>query len=223
MPAHAIINGVDDSAGAAGAAMVLNDRGGLCTGVFIDARIVLTAAHCVAGTQVRVMINGAMVAPQSVERHPQFNGRAIQARQQSIDLALVRLPDTADGAPAFLSAAPPPAAGAAISVHGFGLTDERRAASTGQYRRSDLVVAAPYGIGKILVWAQRANGSGGGCQGDSGGPMRNASGAVVAIISWSTGHNGAQCGHFTQGILVAPHRPWIDKTLARWGAQTQWR
>lgn len=203
--------------------MVLNDRGGLCTGVFIDTRILLTAAHCVANTRVRVMVNGALITPQAVARHPQYNGQAIQARQTSIDMALLQLPDTVSVAPATLSAASAPARGTAISAHGFGLTDERRPASTGIYLRADLLVTAPYGIGKILVWAQRAQGAGGACQGDSGGPMRNESGTVVAIISWSTGHQGAQCGHYTQGILVAPQRGWIDRTLTQWGAKAQWR
>lgn len=217
-PAQAIIRGAPQADG--DAVMVLNNRGGFCTGFFLHSHALLTAAHCVAAAQVRVMIDGQMVTPVQITRHPQFRAGAIAARQISIDLALIRLPD-ANPASAVLSAAPPPAPGTAIDARGFGLTREGDPKSTGHYHSVRLSVTAPYGVGKLLVWAQN-NDNGGGCQGDSGGPMVDRAGRIVAVISWSTGQNGKQCGQFTQGILVAPHRAWIDATLKQWGMSARW-
>jgi hypothetical protein len=53
--------------------------------------------------------------------------------------------------------------------------------------------------------------------------MRDASGATVAILTWSTGHGRAKCGQYTQGVLLSAQRAWIDRVLGGWGAAAQWR
>lgn len=232
-PTQAVVAGLDGGPGETATVMVLNARGGVCTGVVLSPRVVLTAAHCGGGgAELRVHWREGgepvLVTPATISLHPEFNAQAVSTRRRSVDLALLRLaqPLPARFSAAALAAGPMPRAGETVTLAGYGLSREGDARSTGTYRSAALTVVEPYGPGRILLWAADPRGGGkqpgaGACQGDSGGPIFKGS-AVVAISSWSTGPAGRHCGLMSQGVLVGPQRGWIDRTLGAWGESADW-
>ena len=235
VPAGAVIGGGDGGPASGSTLMVLNARGGVCTGIVLSARAILTAAHCAAGgTELRIHWKDGsgepvLVTPAAVALHPEFKANAVAARQRSIDLALVRLagPLPARFTPATLVDGALPRAGSPVTLAGYGVSREGEARTTGVYRSAALVAVEPYGPGRVLLWAADPAGAGkrpgpGACQGDSGGPMTGADGGIVAVTSWSTGPSGKSCGLLSQGVLVSPQRGWIDGTLSKWADGAAW-
>lgn len=236
VPAHAVVGGREGGPAAASTLMVLNARGGVCTGIVLSSRTVLTAAHCAAGDvdlRLHWKEGGSdepvLIAPVGVAIHPGFNGGAVANRQRSIDLVLLRVQTSLPPrfAPATLVDGDLPRAGSPVSLAGYGVSREGEARTTGTYRSAGLSTVEPYGPGRILIWAADSAGRGkkagaGACQGDSGGPMTLDDGGVVAVTSWSTGPSGKSCGLLSQGVLVAPQRNWIDTTLSNWGESASW-
>ncbi len=234
-PASAVVGGREGGPAAASTLMVLNARGGVCTGIVLSSRTILTAAHCASGgTDLRIHWKDGggepvLIPPTTIALHPEFDAKAITARRRSIDLALLRLsaPLPARFRPADLVDGALPRTGSGLALAGYGVAREGDARSTGVYRSADLVAVEPYGPGRILLWAADPSGlgkrpGGSACQGDSGGPMLSEGGGVVAVTSWSTGPSGKNCGLLSQGVLVAPQRNWIDRTLSQWGESATW-
>lgn len=233
-PASAVVGGREGGPLAGATVMVLNARGGVCTGIVLSRRAILTAAHC-ADSRVDLRIHWreggepVLVEPAAIALHPEFNAKSVTNRQRSIDLALVKLsaPLPARFSPATLVDGGLPRAGSPVTLSGYGVAREGEAKTTGTYRSAALATVEPYGPGKILLWASDPATGGkrpgaGACQGDSGGPIVAGSDGVVAVSSWSTGPSGKQCGLLSQGVLVAPQRGWIDRTLAGWGESADW-
>ncbi|AMJ59229.1 S1 family peptidase [Bosea sp. PAMC 26642] len=234
-PAAAVVGGREGGPAATATLMVLNARGGVCSAIVLSSRAILTAAHCAdGGVDLRVhWKDGAnapvLIAPAGIALHPEFDAKAITTRRRSIDLALLRMaePLPARFVPATLIDGPLPRAGATVMLAGYGVLREGEARTTGAYRSAELVAVEPYGPGRILLWASDAATGGkkpgaGACQGDSGGPMLGDDGGIVAVTSWSTGPAGKQCGLLSQGVVVAPQRTWIDRTLSQWGESALW-
>lgn len=232
-PAGAIVQGREGGPLAAASLMVLNARGGVCSGLVLAPDVILTAGHCVAGgVEIRVHYREsdgrpALLPIAGATVHPEYRADAAARRQRSVDLALVRLAAPLAGfARAELSAALP-RAGAEVVVAGFGATVESDPRTMSALRSARLTVIEPYGPSRILLWAADPAGKGrspgaGACNGDSGGAMVDAQGGVVAVTSWSTGPGKSRCGLLTQGVLIGPQRPWIDATLAGWGRTALW-
>jgi hypothetical protein len=227
-PAHAIVGGAENDGRLARASvMVLSSKGGVCSAVIVDADVVLTAAHCVAGApEHRVHWRGEdgrpeLVLPAAKAVHPGYDAKAVEARRRSIDLALIRLPEKLPDrfAVATLSAAAPPA-GARATFGGYGASAAGEARSTGTFRSADLPVVERFGKSTILIWAEGA-GKAGACMGDSGGPIARGE-AVFAVATWVGDRRSGACGKFSQGVLLGPQRAWIDKTLAGWGRRARW-
>lgn len=226
--AQAIVGGAEDQGPLARqSVMVLSSNGGVCSAVVVARDVVLTAAHCVTGAdEHRVHFREetgepVLIAPAAKAVHPGYNPKAIENRQRSIDLALVRIPEALPERfeRATLTGAKPGKDGS-ITVGGYGLAREGDHKSTGTFRTAPLTVTEPYGPSKILLWSQ-GTGAMGACQGDSGGPMASGA-AVAAITSWSSPARGQACGGITQGILLGPQREWIDRTLKGWNRAALW-
>jgi secreted trypsin-like serine protease len=226
--AWAIVGGAEDRGPLARqSVMVLGSNGGVCSAVVLARDVVLTAAHCVTGAaEHRVHYRDGtgepvLVTPAAKAVHPGYNAKAIEARQRSIDLALVRLPDALPSPfeRATLTAAKVPE-NSAVVVGGYGLSREGEAKTSGTFRTASLTAVEPHGPSRILLWAE-GSGTASACQGDSGGPMASGA-AVAAITSWSSPAKGRSCGGLTQGILVGPQREWIDRILKGWDRTVLW-
>ena len=210
--------------------MVLNARGGVCTGVVLAPEIVLTAAHCLVGSaEIRIHYRDGsdpvLIAPAARAVHPGYDAGAVKGRRRSIDLALLRVPNAlpARFTPATLSSTSPDK-GQAVIVAGYGLSREGDPRSTGTYRTARIQAVEPYGRSSILLWAAAPSAApAGACEGDSGGPISDEAGAVMAVTTWARGGGTAQCGSMTQGILVGPQRAWIERTLQTWSSAGAWR
>ena len=225
-PAQAIVGpSQDGDAYADRIVMVLARQGqrqSVCTGVALSPRLVLTAAHCLAGageTLVAVRIGGqtAPVTVARIARHPGYDPAAARARRVSIDLGLVETARPLPGDFHFAEIAESaPAAGDPVTVAGFGLTREGGPPSDGHARIAALAVADP--LSHVTLWAKDPQGAGlGACHGDSGGPIYGADGRLLAVVAWTNGAKGRGCGVITQGPLVAPALGWIEATRAAWG------
>lgn len=226
--AQAILGGAQDTGPLARqSVMVLSSNGGVCSAVVVAQDVVLTAAHCVSGaSEHRVHFRDeagepVLIPPSAKAVHPGYNAKAIEARQRSVDLALLRIPDAlpARFEPATLTSARP-LRDETILVGGYGLARDGDARTTGTFRTASLRVTEPYGPSRILLWSE-GTGAMGACQGDSGGPMASGS-LVAAITSWSSPARGRSCGGITQGILLGPQRDWIDRTLKGWNRAASW-
>ncbi|MGO4388862.1 trypsin-like serine protease [Microvirga sp. 2YAF29] len=226
--AQAIVGGTEDQGPLARqSVMVLSSNGGVCTAVVLARDVVLTAAHCVTGAdEHRVHFRDesgepVLIVPAAKAVHPGYNAKAIETRQRSIDLALMRIPENLPRRfESTTLATGKPGKDSTIIVGGYGLSREDDAKTTGTFRTAPLTVTEPYGPSKILLWS-KGLGSMGACQGDSGGPMAVGN-AVAAITSWSSPAQGRGCGGVTQGILVGAQREWIDRTLKGWNRKASW-
>lgn len=226
--AQAIVGGAeDDGPLARRSVMVLSSNGGVCSAVVLAKDVVLTAAHCVTGAaEHRVHFRDetgepVLIAPSAKAVHPGYNAKAVETRQRSVDLALVRIPEAlpARFERATLTAAKVPE-NSAVTVGGYGLSREGDAKTSGTFRTAALTAVEPYGPSRILLWAE-GSGTASACQGDSGGPMASGP-SVAAITSWSSPSKGRSCGGVTQGILVGPQRTWIDRILSGWNRAAVW-
>ena len=226
--AKAIVGGAEDEGPLARrSVMVLSSNGGVCSAVVLAKDVVLTAAHCVTGAaEHRVHFRDetgepVLIAPAAKAVHPGYNAKAIETRQRSIDLALVRVPEAlpARFERATLSTAKIPENNP-VTVGGYGLSREGDAKTSGTFRTASLTAVEPYGPSRILLWAE-GSGTASACQGDSGGPMSSGT-SVAAITSWSSPVKGRSCGGVTQGILVGPQREWIDRILKGWNRAALW-
>ncbi|UVF18241.1 S1 family peptidase [Microvirga terrae] len=226
--ADAIVGGSEDAGPLARrSVMVLSSNGGVCSAVVLARDVVLTAAHCVTGAaEHRVHFRdetGApvLIVPAAKAVHPGYNAKAIETRQRSIDLALLRIPEAL---PARFERATLATTTIAendpVTVGGYGLAREGDAKTSGTFRTASLTAVEPFGPSRILLWAE-GSGTASACQGDSGGPMASGE-TIAAITSWSSPAKGRQCGGVTQGILVGPQRAWIDRILKGWSRTALW-
>jgi hypothetical protein len=100
-----------------------------------------------------------------------------------------------------------------VTVAGFGFSEERNRKTLGKMRSVNLTVVEPYGPSQFVLWLNDALSTGaGGCQGDSGGPILYQE-KLFAIVSWSSGEGKANCGYYTQGVIIFRELEWINQFM----------
>jgi len=232
-PAFAISGNAPPANGFAASAIVMlvDSRGGLCTGTALARDLVLTAAHCVArpaNYRVRLSKNGDALDVESTRPHPGFKMTNYVANRATADVALVKLktPLPASVIPAALGGTRRVAVGETMIVAGFGATRDNNEQGAGEARMAPLVVTGRPGSLQIRLQdpATRNERAGlGSCTGDSGGPafgrMGENGGEVMGVVSWSTApRNEAGCGGLTGLTPLLNYRAWIVETAKALGS-----
>ncbi len=202
--------------------MIVDSRGGFCSGTAIARDLVLTAAHCVArpaNYRVRVSKDGGITEVETTRSHPGFSMANYVRNRATADVALVKLksPLPASIVPASLGGTRRVAVGEMMIVAGFGSTQDGKEQGIGEPRMAPLVVTGQPGSLQIRLYdpATRNERAGlGSCTGDSGGPAfgrKDADGGeLMGVVSWSTApKNEAGCGGLTGLTPLLNYRAWI--------------
>ncbi len=193
-----------------------------CSGVLIDARTVLTAAHCVArGIDRQVFVGNDLHRPQdglvvqvsSATVHPAYS-----LSHTAHDLAVLRLAKAVRGHVPDPVAAEVKQENVAVRAVGFGADTTDGQSGFGKKRYADLPLAdrdPRYGIDVETEFvAGRPHLDRDSCPGDSGGPayIQNDSGwSLAGITSRATPGTYAsrECGDGGVYTLVYPYLDWI--------------
>jgi hypothetical protein len=235
LPAFAIVGGGVPSAEGIGRSVVtiVGSRGNFCSGALIAPRLVLTVAHCVQpGATYKIVEVGADQKPvlrdvRTVAIHPGFDMQAMLAHRATADVALLQLEAAPQGkTPAVLGVPQIPiVAGSRFTIAGVGVTIRGEGSSGGIVRAAGLIATGKPGTLQIRLVDPLTQGTRdglGACTGDSGGPVfedRQSGSALVGVVSWSTGANGAAgCGGMTGVTPLTLYRDWILQTARQWGA-----
>lgn len=230
-PAAAIVgDSTPETARAAQMVMVLTKAprvSGFCSAVVVTQQTLLTAGHCVAGLADTVGFlrrageQGSFAPVQNIATHPLYKPQALQTREKTVDLALIRLkePLAASYVPAQLSRRDTMTIGESFDLVGFGLSKEGLGETGGQLRSAKIATRQP--LSKLLLWADDPKRRGtGACTGDSGGGIfLSGSTELIATTVWSAGNGKTHCGTLTQGVLVSSQRDWIEQVLRKWQEQ----
>jgi len=219
-PAAAMVGGAAAPPQPIGRAVVLivGSRGNFCSGAALAADLVLTAAHCVLPGADYKIVEYERGEPQlrdvtRVAAHPQFNLQSLTAHRATADVALLKLAaPLASVTPAPLGPSVTVAPGDAFLVAGLGVAVRGDGKSGGTVRAARLIATGRPGNLQIRLVDAATLGETeglGACTGDSGAPVF-ANGAIVGVVSWSTGpRNSAGCGGLTGVTPLGLYRAWV--------------
>jgi secreted trypsin-like serine protease len=195
------------------------DQGvGLCTGTLITPTVVVTAAHCLQQSPVRVV---AAFFPDGIEQsfegsayalHPDYSPDTLAYA----DIALLALATPASSITPMPLAATPPRPGRAGVIVGYGRDAFARVGlkemGSVRLRRCPRVYRparlAKGQLSTSLCWRPKPRGQDT-CEGDSGGPL-----LIDGTVAGITSGGFPQCpGKLSWDTSVALFRPWIDALL----------
>jgi secreted trypsin-like serine protease len=229
-PAAAMVGGATAPPDSIARAVVLvvGSRGNFCTGAALAPDLVLTAAHCVLPGADYKIVEYERGQPQlrdvkSVKAHPGFNLQSLLAHRATADVALLKLAaPLASVTPARLGSTPNVAPGDTFAVAGLGVAVRGEGKSGGTVRAASLVATGRPGNLQIRLVDAATLGEKeglGACTGDSGAPVF-MNGAIIGVVSWSTGpRNSAGCGGLTGVTPLALYRSWITDSAKLLGNQ----
>jgi len=219
-PAAAMVGGATAPPDSIARAVVLivGSRGNFCSGAALAPDLVLTAAHCVLPGADYKIVEYERGAPQlrdvaRVTAHPNFNLQSLLAHRATADVALLKLAAPLGRvAPSSLGPTASVAAGDTFLVAGLGVAARGDGKSGGTVRAANLVATGKPGNLQIRLVDAATMGEKeglGACTGDSGAPVF-MNGAIIGVVSWSTGpRNSAGCGGLTGVTPLALYRSWI--------------
>ena len=208
--------------------LIVGSRGNFCTGAALARDLVLTAAHCVLPGAVYKIVEYERGEPQlrdvaRVTAHPKFNLQSLLAHRATADVALLKLAAPLAGiTPARLGPTLTVAAGDTFLVAGLGVAVRGDGKSGGTVRAASLIATGRPGTLQIRLVDAATLGEKeglGACTGDSGAPVF-ANGAIIGVVSWSTGpRNSAGCGGLTGVTPLFLYRGWVTDSAKLLGNQ----
>lgn len=175
-------------------------RLGDCTGVVVEADLVLTSAHCVPVPVDHVVIGGHSVPLAGCRAYPGY-----QPLEWANDIGVCRLAKPSPVAPIPVDGGPSPAQGNPVVLAGRGLT-QPFAKGEGALRVVDTSVTGARAEGIYVGTSQRTA-----CRGDSGGAVLVERDGVLRVAAILHGGSGAICASAAEAVLVRPYLAWIGE------------
>lgn len=214
------------------AVMMLVSNAQLCTAAAIGKKILLTAAHCIAGNKSNTYV--AFYSSVSCESgynknkhimriagtivHEDYNGdTTAKAEDLRADIALVILEEEIPAGYAIYKIADPDkiSSTADMYLYGYGRSGSNEG-GVGMLRKTMLNHSLyKFKMADKKVEINQTGGSGI-CQGDSGGPsLVNVEGElqVLGVNSYVVGPKGNACSEYGYQTLVSSYKDWIDYKL----------
>ena len=212
--------------------MMLVSNGQMCTAVAIGKRIILTAAHCIAGNKMNTFVSfyssvscesgyNKNLYTQGISEafvHPEYDAALVPEKMVG-DVAIVVLENDIPSGYIIYKIADPDKIHPASDMYFYGYGKTGSNAGGAGILRKTIIPSSKFEIDlnskKIKVNQSTGTGI---CQGDSGGPafVNSVDGErqILGINSYVMGPENDICSNFSYQTLVNSYREWIVSKMA---------